>query len=125
MADLDKSFWGLVEESVLQRIVVVSPHFDDAALGAAHVLGTYPGSTVITVMAGWPPSYPEEPTDWDACGGFVAGDDVVAARREEDLAALEVLERLARLARRRRPPVPCQGATSEPARGGAVAQSRR
>jgi LmbE family N-acetylglucosaminyl deacetylase len=91
MADhSDKSFWGLVDGSVLQRILVVSPHFDDAALGAAHVLGTYPGSTVVTVMAGWPPFYPKEPTDWDACGGFVAGDDVVAARREEDLAALAV-----------------------------------
>src|SRR5580704_1399994 len=86
---LDKSFWGLVEESVLQRIVVVSPHFDDAALGAAHVLGTYPKSTVVTVMAGWPPSYPDEPTDWDACGGFVAGDDVVALRRQEDRAAMD------------------------------------
>jgi LmbE family N-acetylglucosaminyl deacetylase len=42
-------------------------------------------------MAGRPSSYPEEATDWDACGGFVAGDDVVAARREEDLAALQTL----------------------------------
>jgi len=91
MAEMDKSFWGVVDDAVLQRIVVVSPHFDDAVLGAAHLLGSYPGSTVITVVAGWPPSYPEEATDWDACGGFVAGDDVVAARRKEDIVALEVL----------------------------------
>jgi LmbE family N-acetylglucosaminyl deacetylase len=91
MADLDKSFWGIVDDAVLQRIVVVSPHFDDAVLGAAHLLGSYPGSTVITVVAGWPPSYPAEATDWDACGGFVAGDDVVAIRRKEDIVALEVL----------------------------------
>jgi LmbE family N-acetylglucosaminyl deacetylase len=91
MAEMDKSFWGVVDVDVLRRIVVVSPHFDDAVLGAAHLLGTYPGSTVITVAAGWPPSYPAEATDWDACGGFVAGDDVVAARREEDVAALAVL----------------------------------
>jgi len=91
MPDLDKSFWGIVDEAVLERIVVVSPHFDDAVLGAAHLLSSYPGSTVITVVAGWPPEYPAEPTDWDACGGFVAGDDVVAARRKEDVAALEVL----------------------------------
>src|SRR5580658_5301969 len=91
MADVDEASWGLVDDEVLRSIVVVSPHFDDAVLGAADVLGTYPGSTVITVMAGWPPAYPEEATDWDACGGFVAGDDVVAARREEDIAALEVL----------------------------------
>ena len=91
MADLDKSLWGVVDPSVLERVAVVSPHFDDAALGAAHLLGSYPGSTVITVMAGRPPSYPEDATDWDACGGFVAGDDVVATRREEDLAALQTL----------------------------------
>jgi LmbE family N-acetylglucosaminyl deacetylase len=84
--------WGLVDRSVLSRIVVVSPHFDDAILGAAHLLDTYHGSTVITVLGGRPPVYPSEPTDWDACGGFVAGDDVVARRREEDAAAMEYVE---------------------------------
>jgi LmbE family N-acetylglucosaminyl deacetylase len=80
--------WGLVDPATLERIVVVSPHFDDAILGTAHLLDTYPGSTVITVLGGRPPSYPAEVSDWDACGGFVAGDDVVAARRLEDAAAL-------------------------------------
>jgi LmbE family N-acetylglucosaminyl deacetylase len=84
--------WGLVDPALLDRIVVVSPHFDDAVLGAAHLLTTYPGSTVITVLGGRPPAYPEEPSDWDACGGFVAGDDVVAARRQEDAAAMEFLD---------------------------------
>src|ERR1700682_4761464 len=90
--DAEEATWGLVDPAVLQRIVVVSPHFDDAALGAAHLLTTYPGSTVITVLAGWPTSYPDEPTSWDACGGFKAGDDVVAARREEDRAAMSYLD---------------------------------
>jgi LmbE family N-acetylglucosaminyl deacetylase len=84
----DDVTWGLVDSSVLDRVVVVSPHFDDAVLGAAHLLTTYPGSTVITVLGGRPPAYPPEATDWDACGGFVAGDDVVARRREEDGAAM-------------------------------------
>jgi len=84
--------WGEVEDGVLARVVVVSPHFDDAALGAAHLLTTYPGSTVITVFGGRPPAYPAEPTSWDACGGFVAGDDVVALRRLEDMAAMKVLD---------------------------------
>ncbi len=90
--DVEEATWGLVNPSILQRIVVVSPHFDDAALGAAHLLTTYPGSTVITVLAGWPAAYPAEVTDWDACGGFKAGDDVVAARREEDRAAMGYLQ---------------------------------
>ncbi len=79
--------WGAIDPATWRRIVVVSPHFDDAALGAAHLLTSYPGSTVITVLGGWPPAYPDEVTDWDAAGGFHTGDDVVAARREEDRAA--------------------------------------
>jgi LmbE family N-acetylglucosaminyl deacetylase len=83
--------WGLVESGTLARIVVVSPHFDDAVLGAAHVIDGHPGTTVITVLGGRPPAYPEEPTAWDACGGFRAGDDVVARRQEEDRAATAFL----------------------------------
>jgi LmbE family N-acetylglucosaminyl deacetylase len=90
--DGDEVTWGLVDPSALTRIVVVSPHFDDAMLGAAHLLTTYPGSTVITVLGGRPPAYPSEATDWDACGGFVAGDDVVASRREEDRAAMDFVD---------------------------------
>ncbi len=84
----DKGLWGLLDPSVLASIVVVSPHFDDAALGAAHLLTSHPGSTVITVLGGRPPSYPEIVTSWDAAGGFRSGDDVVGARREEDRAAM-------------------------------------
>jgi len=84
--------WGEVDPAAFGRIVVVSPHFDDAAMGAGHLLGSYPDTTVVTVLAGRPPAYPDVPSEWDALGGFKAGDDVVAARRLEDLAALKVLE---------------------------------
>jgi LmbE family N-acetylglucosaminyl deacetylase len=49
---MDKELWGLLDASTWDRVLVVSPHFDDAALGAAHLLGSYPGSTVITVLPG-------------------------------------------------------------------------
>jgi LmbE family N-acetylglucosaminyl deacetylase len=74
----------------LDRIVVVSPHFDDAVSGASTLLARHSNCTVITVLAGWPPEYPAEPSWWDALGGFRPGDDVVAVRREEDRAALAV-----------------------------------
>ena len=86
--------WGRVHTGELTRIVVVSPHFDDAALGASQMLLRHAGSsatTVITVLGGRPPAYPDPPSDWDALGGFRAGDDVVALRQEEDRAAMEVL----------------------------------
>lgn len=83
--------WGVVGDGVLDRIVVVSPHFDDAAMGAGLLLLAYPGSTVITVLAGKPPAYPDEVSPWDALGGFEKGNDVVAVRRQEDLAAMALL----------------------------------
>lgn len=75
----------------LQRIVVVSPHFDDAVQGAGLLLARHPGATVLTVFAGPPAAYPEPPSEWDALGGFASGDDVVALRRDEDTAALAAL----------------------------------
>ena len=89
---IDTATWGEFDPSVFARVVVVSPHFDDAAMGAGHLLASYPHTTVITVLGGPPPAYPDEPSEWDALGGFVAGDDVVAARRLEDVAAMAVLE---------------------------------
>jgi LmbE family N-acetylglucosaminyl deacetylase len=83
--------WGALGAGELDRVVVVSPHFDDAALGAAHLLSSHPGSTVVTVLAGRPPSYPDPVPDWDAAGGFTGGDDVVSLRREEDRAAMASL----------------------------------
>ena len=85
--------WGQVDPALLTRIVVLSPHFDDAAMGAGQMLTRHDDAqtTVITVLGGRPPSYPDPPSDWDALGGFHSGDDVVAVRREEDRAAMEVL----------------------------------
>src|SRR5439155_20945282 len=51
----------------------------------------HPGAKVVTVFGGRPPAYPDPPTKWDALGGFRRGDDVVALRRDEDVAALNVL----------------------------------
>ena len=70
--------WGEVDPAAFSRILVVSPHFDDAAMGAGHLLASYDDTTVVTVLGGRPPAYPDVPSEWDALGGFVAGDDVVA-----------------------------------------------
>jgi LmbE family N-acetylglucosaminyl deacetylase len=84
--------WGTVDPAALERVVVVQPHFDDGVMGAGHVLGTYAGSTCITVCGGRPAAYPSPPTEWDALGGFADGDDVVALRAVEDLAAMAVVD---------------------------------
>lgn len=75
----------------LACIAVVSPHFDDAVMGAGYLLAGHPGATVVTVFGGPPPSYPDPPSEWDALGGFRSGDDIIELRRAEDAAALAVL----------------------------------
>jgi LmbE family N-acetylglucosaminyl deacetylase len=84
--------WGLPEPGELDRLVVVSPHLDDAVLGTARLLARHPGATVVTVFAGNPPAYPEPMRTWDVQSGFEPGDDVMAARRAEDRAALATLD---------------------------------
>lgn len=69
---------------------MLSPHLDDAVLSVGQWLAARPGSTVVTVFTGGPPSY-EAVTAWDAACGFGPADDVMAARRSEDVAALELL----------------------------------
>jgi LmbE family N-acetylglucosaminyl deacetylase len=83
--------WGVLPAETFTRVLVLSPHFDDAAMGAGHLLLAHPGSIVVTVFGGPPEQYPDPPSDWDALGGFRAGDDVVARRREEDAAGMAVL----------------------------------
>ena len=72
-------------------VLVVSPHLDDAVLGCGQLLALSPGSVVVTVFAGSPPAG-DHLTEWDAAAGFQLGDDPMARRREEDRAALGVLD---------------------------------
>jgi LmbE family N-acetylglucosaminyl deacetylase len=85
--------WGVPEPGELDRVVIVSPHLDDAVLGCANFMAAHPGATVVTVFAGNPPAYPTDPMrKWDVQSGFTPGDDVMETRRHEDDAALALLD---------------------------------
>jgi LmbE family N-acetylglucosaminyl deacetylase len=84
--------WGLVSDAALNRLVIVSPHLDDAVLGCGLLMLAHPGATVVTVFAGNPPAYPETMRYWDMQGGFGPDDDVMAVRRDEDRRALALLD---------------------------------
>ena len=88
----DMRDWGLVAPGELDRIVVVSPHLDDAVLGCSYLMAAHPGVTVVTVFAGRPKEYPSPMERWDSICGFVEGDEVHVVRRAEDAAALAVLD---------------------------------
>ncbi len=85
--------WGLPRDGELERVVIVSPHLDDAVLGCGDFMAAHPGVTVVTVFAGNPPQYPTDPMrKWDVQSGFQPGDDVMEVRRREDDAALARLD---------------------------------
>ena len=88
----DMRDWGTLEPGELDRIVIVSPHLDDAVLGCSTLMAAHPGATVVTVFAGRPDDYPVPMQHWDSLCGFVEGDEVHVARRAEDAAALALLE---------------------------------
>lgn len=73
--------------SVMQSMLIISPHLDDAVLGCGRWLFAHPGSTVVTVFAGSPRDG-ERLTEWDARCGFTSGIEAIAVRRQEDCAAL-------------------------------------
>jgi LmbE family N-acetylglucosaminyl deacetylase len=77
--------------ALFDRLLVVSPHLDDAVLSAGRVLAAHPGATVATFFSGLPErGLPL--TDWDRRCGFASGEQAVLQRREEDRIALSLLE---------------------------------
>ena len=72
------------------RVVVISPHLDDGVLSCGDLLAQHPGSSVITIFAGRPDTYPSL-TAWDRSSGFEPWDDAVLCRQQEDETALRVL----------------------------------
>jgi len=72
------------------RMLIISPHCDDAVFACGSLLETYPGSTVVTVCAEGP-APDGSLTEWDRSSGFRTGDDVMAVRRREDARALSLL----------------------------------
>lgn len=69
------------------RLLVVSPHLDDAVLSCAGLIRHARDVTVYTVFAAdAPPAAPF--TQWDRDCGFAPGTNVMEARRQEDARAL-------------------------------------
>jgi hypothetical protein len=71
-------------------LVIVSPHFDDAALSCVSLVARHPGAVLLTVF-GAGPSRVDPLTRWDRASGFAPGDDVIAALAAEDSDACEAL----------------------------------
>ena len=80
--------WGFERANDLDRVLVISPHLDDAVMSCGALLLAHPGATVVTMFAASPTTYTNPLNEHDTDCGFQPGDDTMAVRREEDVAAL-------------------------------------
>ena len=110
--------WGVLPAGTFERLLVFSPHFDDAAMGAGHLLLAHPGATVghrVRRPTGAVPG--RSPRSGTRSAGSAPVTTSSPVRRAEDDAALAVLDARAPLAGVRRPPVPrARGACATPER---------
>lgn len=72
------------------RVVVVSPHLDDAVFSCGCLLASAHQPVVVTVLAGVPDST-SALQEWDRRAGFGSSPEAVRARREEDRRGLDTL----------------------------------
>jgi LmbE family N-acetylglucosaminyl deacetylase len=75
----------------MARLLVVSPHCDDAVFACGDLIAAHPGAVVVTLFAAAPAVGDAALRPWDADCGFHAGDDVMEVRRAEDREALAML----------------------------------
>ena len=71
------------------RLLVISPHLDDAVLSCGLLLAANPGATVCTVFTA--PPHENTLTDWDRASGFADAFEAMRARKAEDVEALALL----------------------------------
>jgi LmbE family N-acetylglucosaminyl deacetylase len=72
-----------------ERLLVISPHLDDAVLSCGTLLAAHPGAFVCTVFTAPPEKHMI--TDWDRQSGFADAVEAIHARKAEDIRALAIL----------------------------------
>ncbi|RXZ36949.1 PIG-L family deacetylase [Oxalobacteraceae bacterium CAVE-383] len=72
------------------KLLVFSPHMDDAVLSCGELIAQHPETCVVTVFAAAPPGF-SRLTDWDAASGFRDARQAIECRRREDGRALSLL----------------------------------
>lgn len=75
----------------MRRILLISPHFDDAVLSAGQLLAGRPDADVVTIYAGKPSNLGMQ-TTYDAKCGFENAEQAMNARTIENDEALALLK---------------------------------
>lgn len=75
----------------MKKVLLISPHFDDAVLSAGQFMAGRPDTDVLTVFGGYPKDL-DASTPYDVKCGFEKARDAVTVRRQEDDEALSNLQ---------------------------------
>lgn len=75
------------------KLLVVSPHLDDAVFSCGELIARHSSALVVTVFSAAPAGF-DQLTDWDAASGFLGAEEAVSLRKQEDYAALHLLSAL-------------------------------
>lgn len=76
----------------MRKVLLISPHFDDAVLSAGQFMADRPDTEVVTVFAGLPLTPDEISTPYDKKCGFKNARDAVGVRQRENDQALALLQ---------------------------------
>lgn len=76
----------------MMKVLLVSPHFDDAILSAGQFMADRADTEVVTVFGGFPTNAPTVVTPYDQKCGFQNALQAVSARRIENNEATALLE---------------------------------
>lgn len=76
----------------MRKVLLISPHFDDAVLSAGQFMAGRPDCEVVTVFAGYPTGSEGVRTAYDKKCGFKNAQDAVSVRRFEDSQATAMLQ---------------------------------
>jgi LmbE family N-acetylglucosaminyl deacetylase len=76
---------------VVDPVVILSPHLDDAVLSCGQLMAGRADCVVVTIFAGYPPAPFRLTTPYDEQCGFRHAAEAIRSRRDEDQAATSVL----------------------------------
>lgn len=79
----------------MDPLVIVSPHLDDAVLSCGQLMAGRPDTVVVTVFTGTP-AHRGASTSYDRNCGFDNAHQAMGRRRQEDAAAMHVLNAVSR-----------------------------
>ena len=72
-------------------VIVLSPHFDDAALSVGGIIARFKGEKYVVTFFSTPTTTAKSLAEWDALSGFMTSDEARVSRPQENRGATQLL----------------------------------